>query len=161
MSVTSVETDLDSLSLVLIADFDAPLESVWELWSDPRKLERWWGPPSHPATVESHDLSPGGEVTYYMTGPEGNRHHGYWKVTAADPPRTLEFTDGFAKPDGTPNDSMPATRSSVRLSEQDGRTQMELRSRFETLEQLEQLKEMGMEAGLREAAEQMDALLER
>ncbi len=58
MSVTSVDKDLDRLTITLIADFDAPTERVWELWSDPRKLERWWGPPTHPATVEVHDLTP-------------------------------------------------------------------------------------------------------
>ena len=53
MTVTSLDKDLDSLTLTLIADFDAPIERVWELWADPRKLERWWGPPTFPATVES------------------------------------------------------------------------------------------------------------
>jgi uncharacterized protein YndB with AHSA1/START domain len=43
MSVTRVDKDLDTLTLTLIADFDAPIERVWQLWADPRKLERWWG----------------------------------------------------------------------------------------------------------------------
>ncbi|HEU4396813.1 MAG TPA: SRPBCC domain-containing protein, partial [Actinomycetota bacterium] len=51
MSVVNVEKDFDSLSLILVADFDAPIERVWQLWADPRLLERWWGPPTHPATV--------------------------------------------------------------------------------------------------------------
>ena len=50
MSVTSVDKDFDALTLTLIADFDATAERVWELWADPRLLERWWGPPTHPAT---------------------------------------------------------------------------------------------------------------
>ena len=45
MSIVSVDTDHDNLAVTLVADFDAPIEEVWELWSDPRKLERWWGPP--------------------------------------------------------------------------------------------------------------------
>jgi hypothetical protein len=32
--------------LVLVAEFDAPIERVWQLWADPRQLERWWGPPT-------------------------------------------------------------------------------------------------------------------
>ncbi|MGH2988828.1 MAG: SRPBCC family protein [Solirubrobacterales bacterium] len=46
MSVTSVDTDPDRLIVTMISDFDAPIERVWELWSNPRKLERWWGPPA-------------------------------------------------------------------------------------------------------------------
>ena len=35
MSVTSVDKDFDSLTLTLVADFDAPIERVWQLWADP------------------------------------------------------------------------------------------------------------------------------
>jgi uncharacterized protein YndB with AHSA1/START domain len=59
MSVTSVEKDYENLALTVVADFDAPVERVWQLWADPRQLERWWGPPTFPATVEGHDLTPG------------------------------------------------------------------------------------------------------
>jgi uncharacterized protein YndB with AHSA1/START domain len=62
MSVIRVEKDFDNLSLILVAEFDAPIERVWQLWADPRQLERWWGPPTHPATVEKHHLVAGGEV---------------------------------------------------------------------------------------------------
>ena len=159
MTVTSVDKDFDDLTLTLIADFDASPEQVWELWADPRKLERWWGPPTHPATFERHDLSPGGGVSYYMTGPDGERYGGWWQVTAADPPKSLEFTDGFANDDGTPNPEMPTTEVRMQLTEHDGGTRMELRSVFGTREQMEQLAEMGMEEGLKQAVGQMDALL--
>ena len=57
MSVVSVDKDYDAHRLVVVAEFAAPIEQVWQLWADPRKLERWWGPPSHPATFERHDLA--------------------------------------------------------------------------------------------------------
>jgi hypothetical protein len=41
--LTSLDKYLDNLSLTLVADFDAPIERVWQLWADPRQLERWWG----------------------------------------------------------------------------------------------------------------------
>jgi uncharacterized protein YndB with AHSA1/START domain len=43
VSIVSVEKDVDGLSFVLVAEFDAPIVRVWELWADPRKLERWLG----------------------------------------------------------------------------------------------------------------------
>lgn len=159
MSVTSVDTDFDNLTLTLIAEFDAPVERVWQLWSDPRQLERWWGPPTYPASFDQHDLTPGGDVTYSMTGPEGETHHGWWRVTAVDAPRSLEFTDGFSRPDGKPNPDMPTTDVQVQLVEQAGGTRMELRSRFDSREQMEQMANMGMAEGLREAVGQIDALL--
>ena len=159
MTVTNVDKDVDNLTLTLVADFDAPAEKVWQLWADPRKLERWWGPPSYPATFREHDLSPGGGVTYYMTSPEGEKYHGWWRVTSVDPPKSLEFVDGFADQDGAPADGMPVTSVLVHLTEHDGGTRMELRSSFDTKEQMEQLDTMGMTEGLTLAVGQMDALL--
>src|SRR5262245_26224756 len=156
MSVTNIEKDFENLTFTLTADFDAPVEQVWELWADPRKLERWWGPPTYPATVGAHDLTPGGEVTYYMTGPEGDQFHGWWRVTSVDPPKSLEFVDGFAGSDGTPRDDMPTTTMHMQLIERPGGTRMEMRSRFDTREQMEQLDSMGMSEGVREAVGQMD-----
>ncbi|MGJ3561418.1 SRPBCC family protein [Streptomyces sp. INA 01156] len=46
MTVTSVDKDLDHLTLTVIADFTAPVEKVWQLWADPRQLERWRGLPT-------------------------------------------------------------------------------------------------------------------
>ncbi len=45
-------------TMTLEAEFDASPERVWQLWADPRQLERWWGPPTYPATVTTHDLRP-------------------------------------------------------------------------------------------------------
>ena len=159
MSVTSVDKDFDSLTLTLIADFDAPIERVWQLWADPRQLERWWGPPGHPATVEEHDLTPGGEVTYFMTGPEGEKYRGWWRVTSVDPPKSLEFTDGFADQDGTPVAEMPTTTVQMQLSEHDGGTRMVLRSVFDSREHMEQIVNMGAPEVLQQTVGQMDALL--
>jgi uncharacterized protein YndB with AHSA1/START domain len=159
MSVTSIDKDFDALTLTLIADFDATTERVWELWADPRLLERWWGPPTHPATMVEHDLTSGGEITYYMTSPEGEKYHGRWQLTAVDPPKSLEFIDAFADADGKPVEGMPTNTVRVELSTHDGGTRMELRSTFDSREQMDQLIGMGMAEGLEQAVSQIDALL--
>ncbi len=159
MSVTSVDKDLDGLTLTLVADFEASVEEVWQLWSDPRKLERWWGPPTHPATFERHELRPDGEVSYFMTAPDGERFRGWWRVSAVDEPRSLEFTDGFADADGNPAEGQPVSTVRVTLSERDGGTRMVLRSTFDTREEMEQVMAMGAAEGLQQAVGQMDALL--
>jgi uncharacterized protein YndB with AHSA1/START domain len=159
MSLVSVEKDLDSLSLILVAEFDAPIERVWQLWADPRQLERWWGPPTHPATVEKHQLVAGGEVAYFMTGPAGEQSRGWWRVTSVDSPRALEFTDGFANQDGTPKAETPTTAVRVQLTERDGRTRMELRFVFGSSEHMEQLERWGAFDVFPQSVGQMDALL--
>lgn len=160
MTVTSADKDFENRSIILVAEFDEPIEEVWELWADPRKLERWWGPPTYPATFETHGLRPGGMATYYMTGPEGETPRGWWRIDLVDSPRALSFTDGFADEQGTPLNDMPVSTAQVKLSEEDGRTRMEFRSTFESVEAMERIVEMGAVEGLQAAMGQMDALLE-
>jgi len=62
MTVLSVVKDVAARTLTITSHFDAPIERVWRIWSEPRLLERWWGPPAFPATVTEHDLTPGGTV---------------------------------------------------------------------------------------------------
>ena len=160
MTVTSIQKDPEALTLVVTAEFDAGVDPVWQLWEDPRLLERWWGPPTYPASVQSHDLVPGGRVTYSMTGPEGDTHHGWWRVIAVDRPKRIEFADGFADATGTPNPDLPTTTSVVTFEEHEpGRTRMEIETTFPSLDAMEQMVQMGMEEGLREAMGQMDDVL--
>src|SRR5215210_7983561 len=103
MTVIAVRKDPAALTMTLTAEFYATPERVWQLWADPRQLERWWGPPTYPATFTKHDLSVGSRIEYYMTGPEGDQPHGYWDVIEVDPPKRLLVMDGFANPDGSVN----------------------------------------------------------
>jgi uncharacterized protein YndB with AHSA1/START domain len=153
MSIVSVEKDPDDLSLTIVAEFDAPIERVWELWADPRKLERWWGPPTHPSTFERHQLAPGGEVSYFMTAPDGKRSYGWWRVESVEPPTSLEFTDGFAHED------TPITTVQVRLAEQSAGTRMHLSFRFESPQHMENLERWGAFDVFPVSVGQMDALL--
>jgi uncharacterized protein YndB with AHSA1/START domain len=160
MTVTDIRKDPQNRTMTLDAEFDASAERVWQLWADPRQLERWWGPPTYPATVVTHDLRPGGRVEYHMTGPEGDRSRGFWDVVEVQPPHRLVFRDGFANEDGTPNTELPITTARVTIREiGGGRAGMSIESEFPTAEALEQLAEMGMEEGLRQAVGQVDAIL--
>ncbi len=160
MSMTSIEKDVDALSMVVTCEFDAPVDAVWELWADPRKLERWWGPPTYPATVVDHDLVAGGRVSYYMTGPEGDQHGGWWRVVAVDAPHSFEIEDGFADEDGNENPDLPTTTMRVTIeAKPEGGTRMVTSSTFPSREAMEQMLEMGLEEGLSAAIGQIDAIL--
>jgi uncharacterized protein YndB with AHSA1/START domain len=160
MTVTTLRKDPQNLTMTLDAEFDAPAGRVWQLWADPRQLERWWGPPTYPATVTSHDLRPGGRVEYHMTGPTGDTPKGFWEILEAEPPHRLVFRDGFANADGTPNSDVEPNEAEVTITELGGgRTRMSIESRFANTAAMEQMLAMGMEQGLREAVGQIDAIL--
>jgi uncharacterized protein YndB with AHSA1/START domain len=159
MTITSTHQDTENLTLTFVAELAAPPERVWQLWTDARQLERWWGPPTWPATFEQHDVAVGGGSRYYMTGPEGEKAGGWWRFTSVDEPRSLEFEDGFADASGAPDPSMPTTRARVELEPSATGTRMTLTSHFATAEQMDQLARMGMVEGMTEALGQMDDLL--
>jgi uncharacterized protein YndB with AHSA1/START domain len=157
MTVTAVRKDPGARTMTLEAEFDAPPARVWQLWADPRQLERWWGPPGYPATVEAHDLRPGGRVAYRMAGPEGDQHRGFWEVEEVRPPHRLVFRDGFANADGTPNTELPTTTARVSIEELGGgRTRMSIVSEFPSVEAMERLAAMW---GLPQTVGQIDAIL--
>ena len=160
MTVTAVRKDLDALTLDLTAEYDATPERIWQLWADPRLLERWWGPPTYPATFTDHDLTPGGRMNYFMTGPTGDKPSGWWEILETDPPHSITFRDGFSRPDGTPDPDFPEITVHVTIEDIGaGRTRMSILSRFPTPAAMEQLTALGMVEGLTEAVGQIDAIL--
>ncbi len=159
MPVKQIVKDPEALTLTVVADLAAPVERAWQLLADPRQLERWWGPPMYPATVVEHDLTPGGRVLYYMTGPEGDQPHGWWRVLSVDPPRQLEVEDGFGDANWNPSADMPSMHMRFSLEATPAGTRMISVTTFPSVEAMEQLLAMGMEEGIRAAAGQMDAVL--
>jgi uncharacterized protein YndB with AHSA1/START domain len=122
-------------------------------------LEKVWGPPTYPATVVDHDLTPGGRVTYYMTGPQGDKHAGYWLVTTVEEPRSLSFDDGFADLDFNPRPELPVSKNTYTFAEHNGGTRAIYVSRYESAEALKQALEMGTVEGTTSAINQIDALV--
>jgi uncharacterized protein YndB with AHSA1/START domain len=159
MTVISSNTDTEQLRLELVAEFDASPEQVWNVWQDPRKLERWWGPPGYPATFTRHEFEVGGESRYYMTGPEGDKHFGWWRIELIDDNRRLEFANGFAGADGEPVPGLAPAGGILELESDGGRTRMLVRTQFVDVEQMERMLGMGMQEGMRLALTQIDALL--
>ncbi|NHC12215.1 SRPBCC family protein [Motilibacter deserti] len=159
MTVVSTTPDAAARTFTIVAELASPPSAVWQLWVDPRRLERWWGPPTWPATFTKHQPEPGGESRYYMTGPEGEKAHGWWRFVALDEPSSLEFEDGFGDAEGNPDAGMPTVTVRVALEEAAGGTRMTITSHFATDEQMHQLVEMGMAEGMSSAVEQMDGLL--
>ena len=159
MPVTSVTRDPETLTMTVVADFNADVRRLWEVYLDPRQLERFWGPVEYPATFTRHDAAVGGRSSYTMKGPDGDTSSGYWEWLSVDPQKSFEVRDGFATPAGEPNTAMPSMRMRFVFDETGDGSRVTTTTYFNTLEELEQLVQMGMEEGLRSAMSQMDAVL--
>jgi uncharacterized protein YndB with AHSA1/START domain len=159
MPVTDVKHDVDNLSLTIVADFAAPVERIWEVYSDARQLERVWGPPTYPATFVDHKLVAGSRSTYFMTGPEGDKHAGFWDITETNEPAGFSFDDGFADLDFNPKPDMPVGKNVFTFTEHDGGTRATYVCTNATAEDLQLVLDMGMVEGMTAALNQIDDLI--
>lgn len=159
MPVTSLTSDPATLTLTVVGEYPVPLERLWRAWTDPRQLERFWGPPQWPATFTRHDVRVGGRSEYAMTGPEGQRSRGYWVFEHVEEQRSFRIRDGFSNDDGTPNDALPGTVMTMTFEATPAGSRFVSVSRFPSLDAMEKLVAMGLLEGLRSAIAQLDDTL--
>ncbi len=160
MPVTDVHHDLDTRTLTITAEFAAPVERIWQVYADPRQLERVFGPPSYPATFVEHELAPGGKAHYFMTSPEGEKYYGWWRVTAVDEPRSFAFEDGFAADDTfAPLDDMPVSKNVYSFEPIEGGTRATFVGAYDSAEALQKVLDMGIVEGATSAINQIDTLI--
>lgn len=160
MPVRSVEKNAEAKSMVITAEFTASIANVWQLWADPRLLERWWGPPDFPATFDQHDLTPGGTITYFISGPKpGDRFDGTWNVVEVNAPTRLVVEDAMIDDDGMASDGNSMIRMEIDIEAAGDTTRMILTTHFDSLEGMAQEIATGFEDGMKVCMSQIDAVL--
>jgi uncharacterized protein YndB with AHSA1/START domain len=109
--------------IVMTRTFNAPRHLVFDAWTKPELLKRWFGtPPGWTMPVCEVDLRPGGTYRYVMHGPAGEEvimRGEYREVVRPERLVTTEVFAGFSEVGWRPED---ATVSTMVLTEKDGRT---------------------------------------
>jgi uncharacterized protein YndB with AHSA1/START domain len=160
MPVTDVTTDAEALTMTLTAEFAAPVERLWNAFTDPGQLERFWGPPGWPASFPRFDFTVGGRAVYAMTSPRGEKSFGSWEFIDIDQPRGFTVLDNFANEDGAPLDGMPAMRVVFTFEPTETGSRMVNVSHFASADALEQVVAFGAVEGSTLALNQLDRVLE-
>lgn len=70
----SVEIKASDREIVIMREFDAPRELLWEAWTNPKLVAQWWGPDGFTTEIETMDVRVGGVWRLTMTGPDGKRY---------------------------------------------------------------------------------------
>jgi uncharacterized protein YndB with AHSA1/START domain len=123
--------------------YDAPVKMVWDAWTDPAQVAKWWGPRGFTITSHSKDLKPGGTWIYTMHGPDGVDYpnkHTYLEVKE----HSLMVYDHGANPN---DDSPPLFRVTVRFEELQGKTRLEMTMALATAEAATETKKFIRKAG--------------
>ena len=86
--------------LVVTRVFDAPLEQVWQAWSDAEYVMRWWGPTGFTSPLARLDFREGGTSLVCMRSPEGQDLYNTWTYRKIVPMERIEFVQNFSDEDG-------------------------------------------------------------
>lgn len=121
--------------------YDAPVEAVWDAWTDPEQTAKWWGPRGFTLTTHSKDLRVGGHWHYTMHGPDGTDYPNQTKYFEVDEYKRLVYDHGAYE------DRPPLFRVTVVFTDLGDQTRMEMTMAFPTPEVAEQSAKFIKDAG--------------
>lgn len=157
----SFDVDKENNSLKIKREFNAPLDRVWEAWTTAEILDQWWAPKPYKAVTKSMDFREGGRWLYYMESPEGHKHwckNDYEKI---DPKKSFSGLDAFCDEEGEVNTAMPRTLWTNTFNQSEDKTLVTIIAKYENLEDLEKVLNMGMKEGFTMALQNLDEYLEQ
>jgi len=139
---------------------DAPREAVWQAWTDPERLKRWFAPLPYTTPEAAFDLRPGGASNIVMQAPDGTRMPNRGQFLEVTPHERLVFTDAYTG-DWTPREGKPFMTVVLTFEDEGGKTRYTARVLHWTREDREQHETMGFHQGWAICAEQLAALVEQ
>ncbi len=161
-----VKKDIENKSLTIEFVIDAPIEKLWRAYSDKDWFGQWWGPEGWETTFKEFTFTPGGRIHYGMKCVDkaqgefyGQESWGVMEIETIDTSNSVTLRDFFSDADGVINQDMPWQKMTITLSEENGRTRVRSVSFYETVEQLEELLQMGMVEGFSSSVNKLEKLV--
>jgi uncharacterized protein YndB with AHSA1/START domain len=143
-------------SVVITRVFDAPRALVWQAWTDPAMLARWFGPRGFTSSVPEFDLRVGGALRIVMHGPDGNDYPMQGVFREVAPPARLVFSNIALDNDGN---HLLEGETAVTFAEHDGKTTLTMTSHMVGLVPIAAQMLAGMEAGWTQSIDKLQAML--
>ncbi|HLI93678.1 MAG TPA: SRPBCC domain-containing protein, partial [Puia sp.] len=157
---TKITRNPGEKKLLVIREFNAPVEKVWQAFTKQETLDLWWAPRPWKTETKSLDFEPGGLWLYSMVGPNGDRHHCRVEFTEIIPQRSFNASSGFCDENGVPNPSLPLMHWHTLFTSTSTGSKIDVTIRFDKEADLKTIVEMGFEAGFTMALGNLDELLE-
>jgi uncharacterized protein YndB with AHSA1/START domain len=135
--------------------FDAPRERVFQLWTNPQHVGKWWGPRGFTTTIHAMDVRPGGEWRFILHGPDGTDYKNRIVYIEVVPPERLVY-----KHAGEERDDPVRFHVTVSFAAEGGKTRLTTRMVFETPEDRILVSEKyGAVEGLNQTLARLEELL--
>ena len=148
--------------IIIRREFDAPRELVWDVWTRPEHIEKWWGPRGFTTRVTLMDLRVGGKWDYVMVGPDGMEYPVNGVFTEVTPPERIVTTDEFgdAYDERMPGVDLPrGLVATAVFDDLGGRTRLTMTISHATVEDRQKHENMGVVAGWNSSFDKMEDYL--
>jgi uncharacterized protein YndB with AHSA1/START domain len=161
MPTTTYANPSEDLVIIISRIFDAPRELVFNMFTDPKHLQEFWGPEGFTSTVREMDPRPGGAFRIDMRGPDGGVYPCKGVYREVVEPERIVY---IGEPDGGHGcgGGLP-TRALVTISfaGHDGKTTLTINTRFEVAADRDAAVKMGFDTGWTSSLDHLADLLEK
>jgi PhnB protein len=141
-------------------DFQAPKDLVWQAWTNARILDQWWAPKPYIAVTKHMDFKEGGNWHYYMQGPGGDVHWCLFEYDVIVPEVMFSGLDAFCDENAVISSSKPRVYWNNHFKSHEENTRVSVVLKFEKLEDLETLIQMGFREGFTAGLANLDAYID-
>ena len=147
----------ETKTVTITRQFDAECDLVWDAYTRPELLDRWWAPKPYSSRTKAMEFREGGKRFYAMVSPEGEERWVLQRFSSITPKTNFKLFNAFADADETPQ--LPGSDWDFSFSENAGKTTVHISIYNESLERLERMIEFGFKEGTAAQLENLDALL--
>lgn len=156
---TRIIKNPDENSILVSRVFDAPIEKVWQAFTDSKILDQWWGPSPWKAETKKMNFTTGGYWLYAMVGPDNEKHWSRMNYLEINPYNSIEVEDAFSDENGKLNRDLPVGRGKISFTRARDGVKVDFKSIYPTKDDLDKLVEMGFEQGISQCYDQLDSML--
>lgn len=149
--------DKTAKTVTITREFAAELPLVWDAYTKPELLDKWWAPKPMESRTKVMDFSVGGRRFYAMITPTGEERWSIQKYTSISPKTNFKFFNTFADKDE--NAQLPGSDWDLNFSEQNGKTKVTISIYNESLDRMERVIEGGFLEGTDMQMKNLDELL--
>jgi len=158
-NLTRITKDFREKSILVSRVFNAPIEKVWQAFTDNELLDQWWGPSPWRAETKTINFAVGGYWLYAMVSPDNQKQWGRMNYLAIDQYKSFEIEDAFCDENGKLNNELPVSKGQIAFAKTVNGTGVEFKTTYPTKADLEKIVEMGFEQGITICLDQLESLL--
>lgn len=157
----TIDKDYPNKEIIVSTKFNAPLNVIWDAFTNPATTDKWWAPKPYKAVTKKMNFTEGGQWLYYMLSPEGEKQWCIGEFSKIKALKSYNVLDAFCDENGNINTNFPRMSWSNSFLEENGLTVVINVISFSTEEDMKQILEMGFEEGYKMGLKQLSELLQK